>query len=93
MITTYDRRNNWEKKLGLEAYSIRHIGQVFDTVVPKFKQEGEFPAQTLRRIFLAGEFAPGDLRKLNLLGKKGIALLLLQLGLAEISDGRFVESV
>lgn len=93
MATTFDRRNNWEKKLGLEAYSIRRLVDVFEIVIPKFKQEGEFPAQTLRRLFLAGEFVPGDLRKLNLLGQRGIALLLLQLGIAEVSDSRFIESV
>lgn len=93
MATTFDQRNEWERKLGLEEYSIHWINQVFEIVTPRFKQEGEFPAQTLRRILLAGEFAPKDFLRLRLFGKKGFDLLLLQLGLAATSDGRFIESV
>lgn len=88
-----DPRNNWEKAIDGKNYSVRFLSCVFENVVPKMKIEGEFPAQTLRRLFLQGTFTPRDLLHLRMLGRKGIDFLLLQLGLAATTDGRFIESV
>lgn len=84
--------NKWEDIVGAEPYSVRCIDNIFEKVVPTLSQEGEFPAQTLRRVFLEGVFAPTDLNKISGVGPKASRSLLLALGLAATTDGRFIQS-